>query len=101
MDDIDSAVKELNLFGINDLGQLDVLITEYTAKYDFKEVTSVLGFMRFLMMLNDIEGYFSKVYKNTNQRWGNLTEKATVMLEQKYNRNDLVTVFNKFDLGIK
>lgn len=100
IDDIDSTVKELNLFGINNLGQLDTLITEYTAKYDFKEVTTFSGLMRFLMMLIDIEEYFNKVYKNIDQQWANLNEKSAVMLEQKYSRNDLVTILNKFAIEI-
>lgn len=79
---IDKAITELNQFGII-LKQLDELILQYTNKYNFEKSSTVIGFMRLLMMFIDLEGYFDKVYKQSNnENWTNIWVKHVVILEQ-------------------
>jgi len=97
---IDKAITELNQFGINSLKQLDELILQYTNKYNFEKSSTVIGFMRLLMMFIDLEGYFDKVYKQSNENWTNIWVKHVVILEQKYPREEIERILKDNDLII-
>lgn len=94
------VVKELNQFGINDLKELDTLIADYTNRYNFEKPTTVIGFMRELMMLIDLKGYFDKVYKKSNEDWVNLWVKDVINLEQKYTRDEIELILQENHLNI-
>lgn len=97
---IHSAIIELNQFGINDLKELDRLIIEYTTKYEFKKDTSIIGFVRFLMMFIDFNKYFEIVYSHVNPKWGAFIDDYIKCLEQKYNRIDIENILEKNDIKI-
>lgn len=94
------AILELNQFGINDLKELDRLITEYTTKYEFKGDNSIIGFIRFLMMFIDFNKYFEVVYIHVNPKWGAFLDDYIKCLEQKYKRIDIENILKKNDIKI-
>lgn len=97
---IDKAITELNQFGINSLQQLDELILQYTNKYNFEKPSTIIGFVRFLMMFIDLKGYFDKVYKHSNESWKNMWVRHVVILEQKYHREEIERILKDNDLEI-
>ena len=84
----------------NSLKQLDELILQYKNKYNFEKSSTVIGFMRLLMMFIDLEGYFDKVYKQSNENWTNIWVKHVVILEQKYPREEIERILKDNDLII-
>lgn len=94
------VVKELNQFGINDLKELDTLIADYTNSYNFQKPTTVIGFMRELMMFIDLEGYFDKVYKKSNENWKHMLARHAINLEQKYSSEEVEKVLEKNNMKI-
>ncbi|MCL6231661.1 MULTISPECIES: GTP pyrophosphokinase [Acinetobacter] len=97
---INLAVKELNQFGINSLNDLDQLIENYTSTYQFRERTTVIGFVRFLMMFIDLKKYFDNVYKKSGEKWGGLISEHIDYLEQKYSREEIEKVLEDNNIKI-
>lgn len=97
---IDLAVKELNQFGIDNFQELDQLINEYINKYNFDKGTTVIGFMRFLMMFIDLEKYFNNVYKESSENWKSMWSGNVVNLEQKYSREEIERILKDNNLTI-
>ena len=68
---VSMIISELNNFGINQLSQLDQIIPLDFTHRAAKELSNstFLGLLRTLMMINDIDIYFSKAW---NQNWSGM-----------------------------
>lgn len=76
-------VEEIRLFGISTLDQLDEIIPKDLEDYyrDFMSQLTFMGFVRDILMINDIEKYFRVSWR---QSWAMIEESVVEMLANKY-----------------
>lgn len=81
-DDAKEIINELNDFGIKTLSELDKIIPEDLEKkyieLDAVKEGNFLGFVRSIMMLEDVNHYFEKAWKS---KWGVFSNASREMLE--------------------
>ncbi|MDA3451300.1 MULTISPECIES: GTP pyrophosphokinase [Acinetobacter] len=97
------VLKELNLFGIKNLGELDKIIKSIKEQYEFPYSKTTLGFVRELMMLTDIDHYFNEVYSkyDKDDRWSHVGKGGMDFLMQKYKKDEIESIFAKFNIFLK
>jgi len=89
-------VEELKLFGISTLNQLDKIIPkDFEDNYlDFIDDVTFAGIVRDILMINDIEKYFSVSWQKS---WG-LTEEGVLKLLDKYGVD--TSYLKKYDIDV-
>lgn len=101
-DDILSIViQELFDFGINNLQQLDNVISTAISEFNFPDDNNLIGFLRDLMMIIDLEKYFSTAFIKSGQKWGATNENGYKLLLQKYSQQQIQSIFDKNEIEIE
>jgi putative GTP pyrophosphokinase len=93
----DDVLAEIKSFGLHKIGDLKRIADDKTlgkVKESFGD-TSIIGFVRTLMMYNDIDRYFS-VWKP----WSGLDAPTALLLEKKYGRERLKRILLEHDIEI-
>ncbi|MGQ9372737.1 GTP pyrophosphokinase [Acinetobacter tandoii] len=100
---IDIVLTELLAFGIKNLYELDKLIKKVEPFLYFNTDidNTVLGFLRNVMMLNDIDKYFEKSWIMNEVPWRYIDQPATQQLNKKYGIDKINSIFEKYNLGIE
>lgn len=101
-DDILSMViQELFDFGINNLNQFDNVIADVASKFIFPNDNNLIGFLRDVMMVTDLEKYFSAAYANSKQKWGVTNENGYKLLLQKYTEQQIQSIFEQNEIEVE
>lgn len=97
------ALKELNDFGVGNLRDLDQSIKEIKDQYEFPHSNTTLGFVREIMLLKDIERYFNDIYSKYSKKdtWHFVDEKGLKFLMQKYEKEELLALFEKYNIKVE
>ena len=86
-------IDEVRDFGLEKIGDFDYLLTnnilEYIKEYD--KQTTYAGFVRDVLLLNDIDRYFQNV---RNVEWGVTDRKSFDMLCKKYGIDKVIAFFD-------
>lgn len=93
-------ILELNNFGIFSLEELDTKIIEMKTEYEFQKNNTIVGFLRNLMMLLNIEKYFEKSFINSEDSWGATTIGTYDFLQQKYPTEIIDKIFINNDITV-
>lgn len=85
------SIKELEIFGLNNLGDIENLISEEVIESALKKggPASKIGFLRRLMMYHDIDRYM----KDKDLAWGWLSDESKHLLVRKYGEEKLKSLF--------
>lgn len=95
---LEIMIRELNMFGVADLKQLDDLIEKITSKYPAIKSNSMLGFLRAIMMLDDIDKYFKCVFIGQHKPWQGIRPSMLENLLQKYEQPEIDKILNKYKI---
>lgn len=100
-DTLSIIIQELFDFGINNLNKLDNIIADAASKFIFPNDNNLIGFLRDLMMVTDLEKYFSTAYANSEQKWGATNENGYKFLLQKYTEQQIQSIFEQNEIEIE
>lgn len=95
---INIIIKELTRFGITELKQLDSLIDQIVSKYPEINVSSMIGFLRAIMMLDNLEKYFKSNFINDNKPWSGIRPQTLEYLFQKYESSEVDGILDKYGI---
>ncbi|MGN8008150.1 GTP pyrophosphokinase [Acinetobacter sp. 22301] len=95
------VIQELFDFGINNLQQLDNVIASAISKFNFPDDNNLIGFLRDLMMITDLEKYFSTAYAKSKQQWGATNENGYKLLLQKYTEEQIQSIFEQNGIEVE
>lgn len=89
-----AMIKELNLYGIKNVVDLDQLLnSEFIKLYDSNiDICTYNNILRDSMLFNDIEFYFKKAYLGS---WNEIKKKNIRFLKIKYNKELLIKYFRE------
>lgn len=93
-------IEELNKFGIFSLDELDKTIIEMNKNYEFQKNNTIIGFLRNLMMLVDIDKYFDRSFINSEDSWGATKVSTYNFLKQKYPEELIDKLFLYNDINV-
>lgn len=96
---INQMVGELSRFGINDLKQLDELINKISSKYTNLNEPPSLGYLRTIMMLDDLEKYFECNFKNRVTAWHAIRPDTLDLLLQKYDQSMIDKILSEYKIN--
>lgn len=94
--DMDLMLKELKLFGLDIIKELNELVSpEFVNELQKMEWRSLDGIIRNLLIINDADKYFEKVW---NPKW-NLMNRKNYELYKRF-RLDIDRICDKYDIRI-
>lgn len=94
----DDVIAELKAFGLNKIADLKAIAPEEVLeliKDSHNEGENIIGFLRTLMMYNNIERYFS-IWKH----WHGLDAPTAQLLEGKYGSHELDRILSKAGVNV-
>ncbi|MFA5887427.1 MAG: hypothetical protein WC852_01830 [Candidatus Nanoarchaeia archaeon] len=96
-DRADEVIAELKVMGLNTLAELDIIFKPdiKEALLKFKEDTNLLGIIRDILMIYDIENYFENAWDNN---WGAISQGSIDFL--KIFNIDVIPYIEKYGLSI-
>ncbi|CAI3110935.1 GTP pyrophosphokinase YjbM [Acinetobacter calcoaceticus] len=92
-------IREINLYGLFNLNDLDQLIQNTLNKFPILFIDSFNGFIRTIMMLDNLEKYFEVAFKDGNRPWHILNSQTRENLLLKYDDEYIDTILEKYDIS--
>jgi ppGpp synthetase/RelA/SpoT-type nucleotidyltranferase len=92
------AISELNEFGLNNISDIEKLITDDFIAADKKHMSSntLIGFLRNLMMFHDIDRYFERCHL----RWAAIDLETLTMLNHRYGSSHVRSILRDYRIDI-
>lgn len=92
-------VEELNLYGIDNIEKLDLLLTSELLDLilEFEIKSNFTGLLRDAMMYENIQNYFRKSWQST---WTGIEVKSIAMLSIKYSEDIVNSIVFKYKLDV-
>lgn len=95
---IAEIIEELESFGIHTLSNLDKIIDDVNVSYNFSNENSYVGFLRDVMLITDMEKYFSQCYSELNDKWVSNDSAGFNFLVQKYTKDEVLKAHEKYSV---
>lgn len=95
---IAEIIEELENFGINTLSKLDKIIDNVNDSYKFSNENSYVGFLRDIMLITDMEKYFSQCYSKLNDKWVSNDKAGFEFLVQKYTEDEILKTHEMYSV---
>lgn len=100
----EEIINELIAFDINNLETLDKTISNslvYLTNPDSNIEESLIGFLRNIMLLTDIDKYFEESWIKNKIPWGYIDMNSVNLLERKYGKSKVNSIFKKYKIKIE
>ena len=95
---LEYLIDEINEYGIFNLNDLDQLIQVTLTQFPTLFVPSFNGFIRTIMMLDNLEKYFAVNFKDDNKPWGVINRLTQENLLLKYDNETINSILEEYKI---
>ncbi|MCU4413990.1 hypothetical protein KTH71_08060 [Acinetobacter sp. WU_MDCI_Axc73] len=95
---LEDLIDEINAYGIFNLNELDQLIQVTLTRFPILFVPSFNGFIRTIMMLDNLEKYFAVNFKDDNKPWGGINRLTQENLLLKYDNETINSILEEYKI---